>query len=317
MLRALITGITGFAGGHLAAHLLARGNVEVFGIAHDWGCGLDHLDRPVKVVIGNLQDSQVVADILSEVKPDHIYHLAAQAYVPTAWQDPWDTFANNIRPELNMLQLMANQSLKTRMLVVASNEIYGAVAPDRLPVDENAPLEPNNPYGVSKVVQDLLARQYFLSHNVDVIRARSFNHLGPRQSPHFVAASFACQIAEAEAGLREPVIYVGNLEAQRDFTDVVDVVRAYTLLMEKGRSGEAYNVASGRPRSVQHLLDILLGMSTVKLRVEPDETRTRPADVSIIYGDITKLRNDTGWEPTIPFEESLRRILAHWRAVAR
>jgi GDP-4-dehydro-6-deoxy-D-mannose reductase len=317
VLRALITGITGFAGGHLAAHLLARGDVEVFGIAHDKGCGLDHLDRPVEVVIGNLQDPKLAADILAEVKPDHIYHLAAQAYVPAAWNDPWDTFINNIRPELNMLQLMANHSLKTRMLVVASNEIYGAVPPDKLPVDENAPLEPNNPYGVSKVVQDLLARQYFLSHNVDVVRARSFNHIGPRQSPHFVAASFARQIAEAEVGLREPVIYVGNLEAQRDFTDVVDVVRAYALLMERGRSGEAYNVGSGQPRSVQSLLDILLGMSSVPLRVEPDEARTRPADVSIIYGDITKLRNDTGWEPSIPFEESLRRTLAYWRAAVR
>jgi GDP-4-dehydro-6-deoxy-D-mannose reductase len=317
VLRALITGITGFAGGHLAAHLLARGDVEVLGIAYDEGCGLDHLDRPVEVVIGNLQDPQLAADILAKVKPDHIYHLAAQAYVPAAWSDPWDTFINNIRPELNMLQLMANHSLKTRMLVVASNEIYGAVPPDKLPVDETAPLEPNNPYGVSKVVQDLLARQYFLSHNVDVVRARSFNHLGPRQSPHFVAASFARQIAEAEMGLREPVIYVGNLESQRDFTDVADVVRAYALLMEKGRSGEAYNVASGRPRSVQSLLDILLGMSTVQLRVEPDEARTRPADVSIIYGDITKLRNDTGWEPSIPFEESLRRTLAYWRAAVR
>jgi GDP-4-dehydro-6-deoxy-D-mannose reductase len=317
VLKALITGITGFAGGHLAAHLLACGQVEVFGIAYDQGYGLDHLERPVEVVIGNLQDPQVAANILSELKPDHIYHLAAQAYVPTAWNDPWDTFVNNIRPELNMLQLMASQALKTRMLVVASNEVYGAVPPDKLPVDENAPLEPNNPYGVSKVVQDLLARQYFLSHSVDVVRVRSFNHLGPRQSPQFVAASFARQIAEAEAGLREPVIYVGNLESQRDFTDVVDVVRAYTLLMEKGRSGEAYNVASGQPRSVQSLLDILLGMSTMQLRIEPDETRTRPADVSIIYGDITKLRNDTGWEPSIPFEESLRRILAYWRAAVR
>ncbi len=317
MLRALITGITGFAGGHLAAHLLDCGNVEVFGIAHDRGYGLDHLGRPVEVVIGNLQDPQVAADILSEVKPDHIYHLAAQAYVPTAWNDPWDTFVNNIRPELNMLQLMAKQFLGTRMLVVASNEIYGAVPLDKLPVDETAPLEPNNPYGVSKVVQDLLARQYFLSHRVNVVRVRSFNHLGPRQSPQFVAASFARQIAEAEVGLRKPVIHVGNLEAQRDFTDVVDVVRAYALLMEKGRSGEAYNVASGQPRSVHSLLDILLGMSTMKLEVEPDEALARPADVSIIYGDITKLRNDTGWEPTIPFEESLRRILAYWRAVVR
>jgi GDP-4-dehydro-6-deoxy-D-mannose reductase len=313
----LITGITGFAGGHLAAHLLARGDVEVYGVANDQGCGLDHLDRPVPVVIADLRDPQVVADVLLDVKPDHIYHLAAQAYVPAAWRDPWATFENNVRPELNMLRLMANGHLKARLLVVASNEVYGAVPSDQLPVNENALLEPNNPYGVSKVAQDLLARQYFLSHGVDVIRVRAFNHLGPRQSPQFVAANFARQIAEAEAGLREPVVYVGNLQAQRDFTDVVDVVRAYVLLMEKGCSGEAYNVGSGQPRSVQSLLDILLGMSLLKLRVEPDQTRTRPADVSIVYADITRLRTDTGWEPTISFEESLRRVLAYWREMVR
>lgn len=313
MARALITGITGFAGGHLAAHLLAKGDTEVYGVAHAMGYGVDHLERPVPVTIADLRDPQVVEDVLNDVKPDHIYHLAAQAYVPTAWQTPWNTFENNVRPELNILQLIVHGGLKVRLLVVASNEVYGAVSPDQLPVDEQTLLEPANPYGVSKVAQDLLARQYYLSHGVDVIRARPFNHLGPRQSPQFVAANFARQIAEAELGLREPAVRVGNLQAQRDFTDVVDVVSAYALLMERGRSGEAYNIGSSKPRSVQSLLDALLRMSTVKVRVEPDPARMRPSDVPIIYADISKLRADTGWSPTVRFEESLCRVLAYWR----
>lgn len=313
MPRALITGITGFAGGHLAAHLLSLGDVDVYGVAHAQGYGLDHLGHPVPLVIADLRDPQVVEDLLLDVEPDSIYHLAAQAYVPTAWQSPWNTFENNVRPELNILQHMVYRELNARLLVVASNEVYGIISPDRLPVDENSLFEPNNPYGVSKVVQDLLARQFFLSHGADVIRARAFNHLGPRQSPQFVAASFARQIAEAEAGLREAVVRVGNLQAQRDFTDVEDVVRAYALLMDKGRSGEAYNIGSGRPRSVQGLLDSLLNMSSLEIRVEQDPARTRPSDVPIIYGDTTKLRTDTGWEPTVSFEDSLRRVLDYWR----
>jgi GDP-4-dehydro-6-deoxy-D-mannose reductase len=315
--RALITGITGFAGGHLAAHLLTLGKVDVFGVAHAPGYGLDHLERPVRVVITDLRDPQFVEDVLLDVRPDHIYHLAAQAYVPAAWQAPWDTFENNIRPELNILQLMVQRNLEARLLVVASNEVYGAVAADRLPVNENSLLEPNNPYGVSKVAQDLLARQYYLSHGVDAIRARAFNHLGPRQSPQFVAANFARQIAEIEAGLRPPVVRVGNLQAQRDFTDVEDVVRAYALLMEKGRSGEAYNIGSGRPRSVQSVLDNLIRMSTAEVHVERDPARMRPSDVPMIYGDTSKLRADTGWQPTVSFEESLRRVLIYWRQVVR
>jgi GDP-4-dehydro-6-deoxy-D-mannose reductase len=313
----LITGITGFAGGHLAAHLLAKGDVEVYGVAHALGYGVDHLERPVPVVIADLRDAQVVEDVVLDVRPDHIYHLAAQAYVPRAWQAPWETFENNVRPELNILELMVREGLKARLLVVASNEVYGAVSSERLPVDEETPLEPVNPYGVSKVAQDLLARQYYLSHRVDVIRARAFNHVGPRQSPGFVAANFARQIAEAEVGLREAVVRVGNLETERDFTDVEDVVRAYALLMERGRSGEAYNIGSGRPRSVASLLGALLKLSPVEVRVEEDVARMRPTDVAVIYGDIRKLRGDTGWEPGVPFEESLCRVLAYWREDVR
>jgi len=166
---------------------------------------------------------------------------------------------------------------------------------------------------VSKVAQDTLALQYHLSHDIDVLRVRAFNHIGPRQSPVFVSASFAKQIAEIEAGLRAPVIQVGNLEARRDFTDVVDVMRAYALLVEKGQSGEAYNVGTGRAYSIQYLLDVLLSYTTTPIDIRPDPDRMRPSDVPVIYADNSKLKRQTGWEPTIPFEESLRRVLEYWR----
>lgn len=315
--RALITGITGFAGGHLAAHLQSRGDVEIYGVAINRGCGLDFLERPVSCTMADLQDAQVVSQLLLDIRPDHIYHLAGQAFVPASWQDPWGTFETNVRPELNILRTIAEHSLRTRVLVVSSNEVYGRVPPERLPVDEDTPMQPQNPYGVSKVAQDVLAYQYFLSHGLDVIRARPFNHIGPRQSPLFVAAAFARQIAEAEAGLRAPVLYVGNLEAQRDFTDVVDVVRAYALLMEHGQSGLAYNIGSGHPHSARYLLETLLTMSAVHIRVEPDRARMRPSDVPVIYANNTRLRAHTGWQPTVPIEESLRRVLDYWRQVVR
>jgi GDP-4-dehydro-6-deoxy-D-mannose reductase len=311
--QVLITGITGFAGGHLAAHLMRVGGLDVRGVALDQGYGLSFLTRPAPVMFANLQDSAAVDALLHDVRPDYIYHLAAQANVPAAWQDPWGTFENNVRPELNILQAMVRQRLAARLLVVASNEVYGAVPAEQQPVNEEAPLRPVNPYGVSKVAQDLLALQYHLSHGVDVLRVRAFNHLGPRQSPQFVAASFARQIAEAEVGLRPPVLRVGNLEAQRDFTDVEDVVRAYALLMQKGEPGQAYNIGSGRAHSVRCLLDTLLGMSTLDIRIEQDPCCTRPVDASIIVADITRIQETTGWQPTIPFEESLRHVLLYWR----
>jgi len=308
----LITGITGFAGGHLAQILIDRGD-EVFGVARDEGFSLDHLTKKVDTVIKDLQDAQVVDYLLEEVRPDAIYHLAGQAFVPTAWNDPWDTIENNVRPQLNILQAMIKQKSKARLLVVASNEVYGIVPPDKLPVKEDTLLRPDNPYGVSKVAQDALALQYHLSHGIDVLRVRAFNHIGPRQSPFFVASSFAKQIAEIEAGLHKPVLRVGNLEAQRDFTDVVDVMRGYALLVEKGQPGQAYNVGTGQAHSIQYLLDTLLSYTDTKIDIQQDLDRMRPSDVPIIYADNSKLRSQTGWEPTYKFEDSLMRVLTYWR----
>jgi GDP-4-dehydro-6-deoxy-D-mannose reductase len=310
--RALITGITGFAGGHLAQILLDRGD-EVLGVARDTGQGLDHLSQKLTPIIADLNNPEVIETLLQDLNPDAIYHLAGQAFVPTSWTDPWATMENNVRPQLNILQAMVEQKSTARLLVVASNQVYGKVTPDELPVKEETPFRPDNPYGVSKVTQDLLALQYHLSHGLDVLRVRAFNHIGPRQSPYFVAASFAKQIAEIEVGLREPTLYVGNLDAQRDFTDVRDVMRAYMLLVDYGEPGEVYNVGTGQAHSIQYLLEVLLRYSRTQIDVQQDPTRLRPSDIPVIYADNNKLRQCTGWRPIYEFEDSLRTVLDYWR----
>ena len=311
-MRALITGITGFAGGHLAQILADRAD-EVYGVDIRPAQGLAHLGPEIKTVTANLSEPAIVADLLSDIQPEAIYHLAGQAFVPTSWQDPWATIENNTRPQLNILQAMVKQKSRARLLIVASNQVYGQVRSDQLPVKEDTPFRPDNPYGVSKVAQDMLALQYHLSRGIDVLRVRAFNHIGPRQSPSFVSSSFAKQIAEIEVGLAEPVLRVGNLEAQRDFTDVIDVMRAYALLVEHGEPGGAYNVGTGQAYSIQHLLDVLLDYSTANIKIEQDPTRMRPSDVPVLYADNSKLRAKTGWEPTYTFEESLQRVLDYWR----
>ena len=311
-MRALITGITGFAGGHLAQILVDQGD-EVFGVDIRPAQGLAHLSPAITSVTADLSDPAVITKLLSDIQPEAIYHLAGQPFVPTSWQDPWGTFENNTRPQLNILQAMVQQKSKARLLIVASNQVYGKVRPDQLPVKEDTPFRPDNPYGVSKVAQDMLGLQYHLSHGVDVLRVRAFNHIGPRQSPAFVSSSFAKQIAEIEAGQAEPVICVGNLEAQRDFTDVVDVMRAYALLVEHGLPGEAYNVGTGQAHSIQYLLDVLLDYCHVQIKIEADLARMRPSDVPILYADNNKLKAATGWTPTYTFEQSLKRVLNYWR----
>lgn len=311
-MRALITGITGFAGGHLAQILVEQGD-EVFGVDIRPAQGLPHLSPHIKTVTADLSDPPIAARLLSDIQPEAIYHLAGQPFVPTSWQDPWGTFESNTRPQLNILQAMVQQKSRARLLIVASNQVYGKVAPHQLPVNENTPFSPDNPYGVSKVVQDMLGLQYYLSHNIDVLRVRAFNHIGPRQSPAFVSSSFAKQVAEIEAGLADPVMGVGNLEAQRDFTDVADMMRAYALLVQHGDAGEAYNIGSGRAYAIRYLLDVLVGYSNVTITIEQDPDRMRPSDIPLMVADNSKFRAKTGWTPTYTFEQSLRRVLDYWR----
>ena len=318
-MRVLITGIAGFAGSHLAELLLHEPEVELWGVvrgkeqASQAEDRIAHLQSQVHLLYGDLTNLDICRVILGQTQPDFIVHLAGRAVVADSWDRPWPAMEANIHTQLNILSSMVDLGLEARILVVGSNEEYGHVLPEELPINEETPLRPTSPYGVSKIAQDFLGLQYYLSHQVQAIRVRPFNHIGPRQRDAFVVPSFARQIAEIEAGLRAPVIRVGNLKAQRDFTDVRDMVRAYWLILQKGEPGEVYNIGSGQAHSIQHVLNLLLEMAQVSIRVEQDPRRLRPTDVPVSVCDASKLRAVTGWEPRIPLEQTLRDVLDEWR----
>ncbi|MBC7259921.1 MAG: GDP-mannose 4,6-dehydratase [Chloroflexi bacterium] len=312
-MKALITGISGFVGSHLAEYLLQNRPWKVAGTVYGPAGNIAHIQSQLELYPLDLTDAEAVARLVEQTKPDCIFHLAAQPVVHLSRKDPWFTLSNNIRAQLNILEAMVRAKSQARLLVIGSSEEYGLVYPDEVPVRETNPFRPMSPYAVSKIAQDMLGLQYFLSDGLDVVRVRPFNHIGPRQGLGFVAPDFAKQIAEAEAGLRAPVIRVGNLRAKRDFSDVRDVVRAYVLLMEKGESGEVYNVGSGQAREIQEVLDVLLSLARVRIGVEQDPERMRPSDIPAVVADCTRLRERTGWEPQIPFEQSLLDVLEYWR----
>ncbi|RMG85361.1 MAG: SDR family oxidoreductase [Chloroflexi bacterium] len=311
-MRILITGAGGFVGQHLVHHLR-----DIYPDAELYGTVLQQPATPHSEYVDchelDLKNEEATFALIKKLQPDCIYHLAAQAFVPRSFEDPWETLENNIRAQLNVILGCLKANIRPRMLIISSAEIYGAVQPDELPLSEAAPLRPSSPYSVSKIAQDMLGLQYHISHEFPIMRARPFNHFGPGQSERFVAPAFAIQIARIEAGLQEPIIYVGNLAPQRDFTDVRDIVRAYRLIMDKGTSGEAYNIASGKTYSAQDILDVLFQYTDVEIEVRVDESRLRPVDIPIIQGDATRLQATTGWQPEIPFEQTLKDVLEDCR----
>lgn len=315
-MRVLITGVSGFAGSFLADYLLAQKltqtDLEVWGVSQSSEMPRS-ADARINLLRGDLTDPRFTANLVSKVSPDRIYHLAAQAFVPISWQDPWATLENNIRAQANLLHAAVQNHSRARVLIVASQEEYGRVTPADLPLNEATPLRPDSPYGVSKIAQDYLGLQYFISNQMHIVRVRPFNHIGPRQNERFVAANFAKQVAEMEAGLRETKLCVGNLEAQRDFTDVRDMVRGYVLALEQGIPGEVYNLGSGQPRSIQSLVETYQWLARVPFEIEYDPQRGRPSDTPISYCDTTKMRKATGWVPEIPFEQTLADTLEYWR----
>ncbi|MBC8100272.1 MAG: GDP-mannose 4,6-dehydratase, partial [Armatimonadetes bacterium] len=263
-MRVLITGAGGFVGRHLTAHLVATTpDIDLHGTV--FGASEAALDGAVTHQI-DLRDEAAVCALIAELKPDAIYHLAGQAFVPRSFEAPWETLEVNIRAQLNLFLGCLACKLAPRILITASAEIYGAA--QHMPITEDAPLLPSSPYSVSKVAQDLLGYQYHLSHGLPVLRARAFNHFGPGQDARFVAPAFAMQIARIEAGLQPPVLQVGDLTAQRDFTDVRDIVRAYQLLLTHGDPGVAYNIASGQAHSIQRLLGTLLEATRVPIDIQ-------------------------------------------------
>ncbi|MFQ5574255.1 MAG: GDP-mannose 4,6-dehydratase [Terriglobia bacterium] len=314
-MKVLITGITGFVGSHLAEFCLAKG-VEVFGTTR-WRSPMDNIEAirsDVQLIECDLRDASSVQKTFDEVRPDRCFELAAQSFVPTSWKAPAETLTTNIVGQLNVFEACRELRLKdTRIQVCGSSEEYGLVMADEVPITEKNPLRPLSPYGVSKVSQDLLGYQYQQSYGMHIVRTRAFNHEGPRRGEVFVTSDFAKQIAEIEKGSRDPVMKVGNLEAMRDFTDVRDVVRAYWLALEKGRAGDVYNIASGRSTKIRAMLDMLLALSSEKIKVEQDPARLRPSDVEILEGDSSKFREETGWSPEIPLEQTLKDSLDYWR----
>lgn len=309
----MITGIGGFAGGHLAEYLLAHTDWEVAGLDLVEGRAAQWHAR-VALHIGDLlTDLPKLQELFAKVRPDYVFHLAAQAFVPSSWADPWNTLANNIHGQLNVLLAAIALGTQPRVLVIGSAEEYGAVTREELPIREDTPLRPTSPYAVSKVAQDALGYQYYASHKLPVVRVRPFNHIGPGQSPAFVTSDFAKQIAEAEVGLREPVLHVGNLEGRRDFSDVRDIVRGYCLALTKGAPGEVYNLGAERSYSIRQVLDGLTSMSRVSLTVEQDSKRLRFADIPDLVADCSQFRTKTGWHADIPLLQSLQDILEFWR----
>jgi GDP-4-dehydro-6-deoxy-D-mannose reductase len=313
-LRALITGAGGFVGGHLRTYLLANTGWELVGTVYPQPVEAQPEEPRLQLVHADLRDPEGVRALVEEVQPDYIFHLAAQSIPAASFADPWDTLETNIRSQLNVLHSVRLLDLRTRTLVIGSNEEYGRPKEADLPLTEETSLRPHNPYAVSKVTQDLMGLQFHIAYGMDVVRMRPFNHTGPGQSSEFVVPAFAGQIARIEAGLQEPVMKVGNLEPARDFTDVRDIVRAYYLAATKGEPGEVYNLASGQAHSIKQVLETLLSLTDVEIRVEVDPDRYRPVDVPVVCGSAGKFGRRTGWEPETPFEQTLRDTLDYWRA---
>ncbi len=318
MKKILITGITGFAGSHLAEFMVSEDKYTIWG-THISDRNLQNLEKireKIELLKLDLVDASKVAEIIESVKPDIIFHLAAFASVGQSFQKPLDVFINNTAAELNVLEGAKKAKLSgCKILVTSSAQVYGFVSEKDLPITEQAPFKPNNPYSVSKITQDYLALQYFLEYKLSIVRLRPFNHLGPRLSAEFSIARFAKDIARIEKGLIKPTLTVGNMATKRDFTDVRDMVQAYVKAADKCIDGEAYNIGSGTSYSMQEMLDKLLSLATVKISVEQDQSLFRPSDIPELRCDATKFRQVTGWKPEIPIEKTLQDTLDYWRSL--
>ena len=312
--KALITGITGFAGSHLAELLLFK-DYEVYGTTRPRSKtdNIDHIKRKLNLRDADLLDSHSFYTIISDIKPDFIFHLAAQSFVQSSWASPSNTMEMNAVGSVNLFEAVRRAKLDPIIQIACSSEEYGLVLPNEIPVKETNPLRPLSPYAVSKVAMDYLGYQYHQSYGMKIVRTRGFNHTGPRRGEVFVTSNFAKQIAEIEKGKKEPVLEVGNLDAKRDWTDVRDMVKGYLLSLEKCEYGEVYNICSEKTVKISDMLNLLLSMSKVKPKIVEDKSRMRPSDVPILLGDCAKFKKATGWKITIPFEKTMEDLLNYWR----
>lgn len=304
-MRVLVTGAGGFVGGHLIPSLEADGH-EVIGTGLSTDEGLTYLD---------VRDRTVVDEVVAEVRPDWVFHLAGQSSVSLSWQEPALTYEVNATGTHYLLDALHRHVPDCKVHVAASSDEYGKVPPDDCPLDETAPLRPVSPYAVSRVAGEWIARMFYESFGVHAVVTRAFMHIGPGQPPSFATADWARQIALAEVGMGQPLVKTGNLEGMREFGDVRDVVRAYRAVIEQGTPGDAYNVATGEPHKLGEVLDLLVGMSSTDISVETDPAKLRPVDFPVLYGDAGKLERLTGWKPAYRLEDTLADLLDHWRRV--
>ena len=316
-MKAFVTGITGFVGSHLAEYLLANHpHVEVQGLKR-WRSPLDNIQgllNKLQLWDGDLRDLKAMIQIMGEARSDVIFHLAAQSFVPTSFNAPNDTIETNVIGTINLLEAVRYAGIDPIIHICSSSEVYGQVREDEVPITEDTPLRPASPYAVSKVGEDMVGYQYFVSYGLKTIRTRMFTHTGPRRGEVFVVSAFAKQIAQIEMGLQPPTMYVGNLESVRTFADVRDAVRAYWLLTEKCIPGEVYNIGGNRTMKIGEMLDLLLSMSTWDdIKVEVSPKLLRPSDVTLQIPCIDKFVKQTGWKPEIPLEQTLQDTLDYWR----
>jgi len=315
-MKVLITGITGMVGSHLAEYISENHpSVEIHGLVR-WRSPRENIQAilpQITLHLAELRDLNSLVQLLRKVKPDWIFHLAAQSYVTSSFDAPADTIHTNTIGTVNLLDAVRIAEIDPKIHVCSSSEVYGQVTEAEIPIRETNPFRPASPYAVSKVGEDMIALQYFLSYKIKTVRTRMFTHTGPRRGDVFAESAFARQIAEIEAGLRPNPMKAGNLNSVRTFADVRDAVRAYWLLLEKCPAGEVYNIGGNRTMTVGEMLEMLKIMARCKIEHEVDPALLRPSDVTLQIPDISKFRTATGWEPEIPLEVTLRDLLNYHR----
>lgn len=323
-MKALITGITGMVGSHLAEYLLQNTNWEIHGLIR-WRSPLDNIENIIKNInakdrvylhYGDLRDPQSINKVVSEVIPEYTFHLAAQSYPKTSFDAPLDTYETNISGTSTLLEAIKIFSKNSYVHVCASSEVFGRVPKEKIPINEECSFHPASPYAISKVGTDLIGRFYAEAYEMKIMTTRMFTHTGPRRGDVFAESTFAKQIALAELGFIEPIIKVGNLDSMRTIADVRDAVRAYYMLVTINPiPGEYYNIGGSHSCKIETILNDLIELSPIKhdLKVEVDEDRIRPIDADLQIPDTSKFKAHTGWEPKIPYKKTISDLLDFWR----
>ena len=307
MKKVLVTGVDGFVAGYLSDYLFKSG-YDVYGTT----ISETYKNDKIKIFKMNLLDAENVSDVIKNISPNMIFHLAGQSAVGLSWQKPVLTIDVNVNGTLNLLEAVRINNINSRILIIGSSDQYGTIKPEDCPIKETQLQNPQSPYGISKKTQEEIGKLYVKAYKMNIIFVRAFNHIGARQGKNFVVPDFASKIVKIEKSA-VPVLKVGNLDALGDFTDVRDIVRGYLMLLESGKIGESYNIGSGNVIKIKDILKKLINLSSKKIKIEIDKEKFRPVDVPIVQCDNSKIKKDTGWSPEISIDETLKEVLEYWR----